>query len=111
MRSSCRGANANSRSVGGRQSGAALLSSAGARRRRTPLAAAASQPPSSNPPAKQEVAVLGGEDFIYSQQSGVSEELFKGSVLGVDADVARVDFRQTLGRSLAVSSPGVGFGG
>ncbi|KAI3427347.1 hypothetical protein D9Q98_010264 [Chlorella vulgaris] len=36
----------------------------------------------------REVAVLGGEDFILSQRSGVSEELFKGGRLGVDADVA-----------------------
>lgn len=28
-----------------------------------------------------------GEDFILSQRSGVEEELFKGDVLGVDADV------------------------
>jgi hypothetical protein len=37
---------------------------------------------------RREVAVLGGEDFILSQRSGVSEELFKGVRLGVDADVA-----------------------
>lgn len=50
--------------------------------------------------------MLGGEDFIYSQQSGVSEELFKGSVLGVDADVASVDFRQNEIRSLSVRPRG-----
>ncbi|GBF91656.1 ribulose bisphosphate carboxylase oxygenase, chloroplastic [Raphidocelis subcapitata] len=32
-------------------------------------------------------------DFIASQASGVSEELFKGAVLGVDADVAAGGFR------------------
>ncbi|KAL4447796.1 hypothetical protein ABPG75_005015 [Micractinium tetrahymenae] len=51
--------------------------------------------------AAREVAVLGGEDFILSQRNGVEEELFKGQVLGVDADVARVDFRQTGVRSLS----------
>jgi len=30
---------------------------------------------------------LGGQDFIYSQRSGVAETLFKGDLLGVDADV------------------------
>lgn len=56
---------------------------------------------------RKEVAVLGGEDFIYSQQSGVSEELFKGSVLGVDADVASVDYRQTELNSLAYLPDGL----
>lgn len=37
---------------------------------------------------RREVAVLGGEDFILSQKSGVSEELFKGDKLGIDADIA-----------------------
>lgn len=36
---------------------------------------------------------LGGQDFIYSQKSGVEETLFKGSVLGVDADAATGDMR------------------
>lgn len=36
-------------------------------------------------PRTQEVAVIGGEDFIYSQMSGVSEDLFKGDQLGVFA--------------------------
>lgn len=47
--------------------------------------------------------MLGGEDFILSQRSGVSEELFKGSLLGVDADVASgPDLRLGTGlRSLA----------
>jgi|AntAceMinimDraft_5_1070358.scaffolds.fasta_scaffold120314_1 hypothetical protein len=36
---------------------------------------------------------LGGQDFIYSQRSGVEETLFKGSVLGVDADVSTGDLR------------------
>lgn len=44
--------------------------------------------------------MLGGEDYILSQRSGVEEELFKGAVLGVDADVAGVGFRQSLLRSL-----------
>ena len=30
---------------------------------------------------------MGGQDFIYSQRSGVAETLFKGDLLGVDADV------------------------
>ena len=36
---------------------------------------------------------LGGQDYILSQASGVKEELYKGSVLGVDADVATGDLR------------------
>ena len=36
---------------------------------------------------------LGGQDYILSQASGVREELFKGSILGVDADVATGDLR------------------
>lgn len=71
-------------------------------RHRTCCASAAAANASGSP-APREVAVLGGEDFIYSQRSGVSEELFKGSVLGVNADVARTDFRQTALHSLAVS--------
>ncbi|PRW61229.1 ribulose bisphosphate carboxylase oxygenase activase [Chlorella sorokiniana] len=51
--------------------------------------------------ARRETAVLGGEDFILSQRSGVEEELFKGDLLGVDADVASVDFRQSHLRSLS----------
>lgn len=39
--------------------------------------------------------MLGGEDYILSQRSGVAEDLFKGDVLGVDADVAGVSFHQT----------------
>lgn len=31
--------------------------------------------------------ICAGEDFILSQRSGVEEELFKGDILGVDADV------------------------
>ncbi|CEF97602.1 P-loop containing nucleoside triphosphate hydrolase [Ostreococcus tauri] len=37
---------------------------------------------------------LGGQDFIYSQRSGVEETLFKGVVLGVDADVASGEHRE-----------------
>jgi hypothetical protein len=73
------------------------------RRRRLlspPLRAADSAVDADDP--TQVVAVLGGEDFIYSQRSGVSEELFKGSVLGVDADVASTGFRGNELRSLAV---------
>lgn len=36
---------------------------------------------------------LGGQDYILSQASGVKEVLFKGNVLGVDADVATGDLR------------------
>lgn len=50
---------------------------------------------------RREAAVLGGEDFILSQRSGVSEDLFKGEVLGADADVAGVAFRQTLLKDLS----------
>ena len=50
---------------------------------------------------QQTVAVLGGEDFIYSQMSGVSEDLFKGAVLGVNADIASVDYRQSELRTLS----------
>ena len=35
-----------------------------------------------------------GEDFILSQRSGVEEELFKGDILGVDADVRREGGRE-----------------
>jgi len=46
--------------------------------------------------------VLGGQDFIYSQASGVEDGLFKGDVLGVMADAATMDFRERAGaRSLA----------
>ena len=46
---------------------------------------------------RREAAVLGGEDFILSQRSGVEEALFKGKGLGVDADIAGVGLgRQTL---------------
>jgi hypothetical protein len=101
-------------SAGGRPAAAAAAPPACASKRRptslsrpssSPAAAAAAAAAAPDAPSNQprEVAVLGGEDFIYSQKSGVEVELFKGSVLGVDADVARVDFRQTLGRSLAVS--------
>ena len=39
--------------------------------------------------------VIGGQDFILSQASGVTEELFKGEgVMGVNADAASVDFRE-----------------
>ena len=40
-------------------------------------------------------------DFIYSQRSGVEEELFKGNVLGVDADVATGEHRETSFRSFS----------
>lgn len=49
----------------------------------------------------KEVAVLGGADWLYSQKSGVAEDLFKGDVLGVDADVASTDFRVSELRSLS----------
>ena len=42
---------------------------------------------------QQRVGVLGGQDFIYSQKSGVEHHLFKGEILGMDADVASGDFR------------------
>lgn len=73
-------------------------SSASARRRGGLHVVAPQQPLQA---AAEEVGVLGGEDFIYSQQSGVSEELYKGDVLGVYADVASGGFRQTELRSLA----------
>ena len=42
--------------------------------------------------------MLGGQDFIYSQANGVEELLFKGEgVLGVNADVASLDFRERAG--------------
>jgi rhodanese-related sulfurtransferase len=43
--------------------------------------------------ASEQRDALGGQDFIYSQRSGVSESLFKGDLLGVDADVATGDLR------------------
>ena len=36
------------------------------------------------------------DDFLLSQASGVTDTLFKGDVLGVDADVASTDFRSAL---------------
>ena len=36
------------------------------------------------------------DDFLLSQASGVTDTLFKGDVLGVDADVATTDFRSKL---------------
>lgn len=51
--------------------------------------------------SSREVAVLGGEDFIYSQQSGISEDLFKNGSIGLNADIASVDFRQTEFRTLS----------
>ena len=36
------------------------------------------------------------DDFLLSQASGVTDTLFKGDVLGVDADVATTDFRSGL---------------
>jgi hypothetical protein len=46
---------------------------------------------------RRETAILGGEDFILSQRSGVEEALFKGKGLGVEADIAGVGLgRQTL---------------
>eukprot|EP00887_Chlorella_sp_A99_P002702 scaffold6.g2702.t1 len=80
---------------------ALLLRMSGAGAAHTAAAAAAA-----GRDARREVAVLGGEDYILSQRSGVEEELFKGraegQVLGVDADIAGVAFRQQSGlRSLA----------
>jgi rhodanese-related sulfurtransferase len=50
---------------------------------------------------KQYVQVLGQEDFILSQVSGVEEELFKGKGLGVFADIASTSFRSTELRQLS----------
>ena len=55
-----------------------------------------------NPPPPATQGTLGGQDFIYSQKSGVEDSLFKGKVLGVDADAASMVFREKEGaRSLA----------
>ena len=43
--------------------------------------------------ASDERDALGGLDFISSPRSGVSEDLFKGTLLGVDADCATGDLR------------------
>ena len=51
--------------------------------------------------SREVVSVLGGQDFLYSQMNGVSEELFRGDRLGVDADIATGDMRQSEMRSLA----------
>lgn len=45
--------------------------------------------------AGERTDALGGQDFIYSQKSGVEETLFKGNILGVDADVADGSHRET----------------
>ena len=56
------------------------------------------EPGPSAGPAREVVGVLGGQDFIYSQANGVEELLFKGEgVLGVNADVASMDFRERAG--------------
>ncbi len=80
------------------------------------------QPAPSGP--RRYAAVLGGEDFILSQRSGVEDTLcvractrlscldtprahaaplrsFKGDVLGVDADIATANFRNTPLQSLS----------
>lgn len=44
--------------------------------------------------SKRSGDALGGQDYIYSQRSGVREELFKGNILGVDADVASGEYRE-----------------
>lgn len=56
---------------------------------------------------KQYVQVLGQEDFIMSQVSGVEEDLFKGKGLGVFADIASTSFRQTELRSLQAIPEGL----
>ena len=43
--------------------------------------------PSFQPALTRMFPICAGEDFILSQRSGVEEELFKGDILGVDADV------------------------
>jgi len=55
-------------------------------------------PEMSSSSTKREVGLLGGEDFILSQKSGVEEELFKGKLLGVDADISQMSFRVSDGR-------------
>ena len=56
---------------------------------------------------KKYVQVLGQEDFILSQVSGVEEELFKGKGIGVFADIASTGFRQTELRSLSATPDGL----
>lgn len=87
------------RAAGQLAGGSTALGCAPARRRRAVAAAAtggntdaaaahaAAAAAASGRDGRREVAVLGGEDFILSQRSGVEEELFKGDVLGLDADV------------------------
>ena len=53
--------------------------------RRAPRRGACTRVPAS--PGDEPRDALGGQDFIYSQRSGVAETLFKGDLLGVDADV------------------------
>eukprot|EP00667_Euglena_gracilis_P006982 EG_transcript_7045 len=83
---------------------AALLSRFG-RRASLPMAIAGmtgDQEDAKSGGANRQQAVLGGLDFIYSQRSGVEEDLFKGRRLGVDADIASMQFRERAGaRSLA----------
>lgn len=45
--------------------------------------------------------MLGGVDFLYSQANGVEETLFKGHVLGVNADIAGSSFRERRAQSLS----------
>lgn len=100
----CKASSSSSRAAGAHVLASRPCSRAAARH----VAAAGTGGGSGGGGTQREVAVLGGEDFIYSQRSGVEEDLFKGSVLGVDADVAGggseaagAGFHQTHLRSLA----------
>ena len=102
-----RGESARARMIRGQRLGARNWA-----RRQAPTAAAAartrcraacSHPGCPLHSPKQTPGELDATDFIESQKSGVREDLFKGSALGVDADVARGDFHsQRPAKSLAV---------
>ena len=88
-------ARARRRRPGGRRPGGALPGVGTLRRDRRGVPRVAARPKALGGDA------LGGQDFIYSQRSGVSETLYKGDVLGVDADVATGDMRATELRAFA----------
>lgn len=79
-----------------------------ARRRRANARAssAKAKAKASGDSARARSDALGGQDYIYSQRSGVEEELFKGDVLGVDADVATGEHRDAGFRTFADVGPG-----
>jgi hypothetical protein len=88
-RSTSRAASTSAMGASAPAAGARAVRGGWITQRRTPTV----REPHRATPERQDA--LGGQDFIYSQRSGVEEELFKGSVLGVDADVATGEHRES----------------